>query len=509
MQASNRAPAALCTLVIRSGHRTNRPFIACCAIAWVLHFVGVAVAQPAATSEESPATGATTLAENAADAPRAGAEASTVLAFPGGPPLPKDLTPRMATFLALAAAGDAGAGRSLGVELGRERRYTEALAWFEWAGESGDVEAMVFAAEHHFNGFGTNVDTGAGWRWTGRAASAGNLASKDAVGRLFLRTPRKEAQGVELLREAADAGHGPALVLLGRLHGDGSAAAWGLEQSPTLAAEHFRAAAVVHDPEGMARWAHCLETGTGVKPDLPESWRWYEAAAEAGVKLAMRTLARGYTRGHAAQGRDGWPEPDSKAAARWWQALAKVHDPEGMYEHAVRLLRAKASVDSQQAQALIERSAAAAYVPAVLHQAKAMRESGQSLEAIAKLLAFNEKHDSPLVHHALGNMLWFSPLGVKMSADHSLLAVDHWVEAAAAGHIDSMHRLAFEGERSLLGPLRDVQFRKAWRTRMVARPGESLESIPRFWLRRAVEAGDDFAARRLAEMDAEDDADSQ
>lgn len=75
--------------------------------------------------------------------------------------------------------------------------------------------------------------------------------------------------------------------------------------------------------------------------------------AGSGDKWAIRTVAMHY------QGGEDYMLPeDSREAARWWQTLVEMNDPDAMFELAHMLLDNRYGIeDRSQARSLLERSA--------------------------------------------------------------------------------------------------------------------------------------------------------
>jgi uncharacterized protein len=94
---------------------------------------------------------------------------------------------------------------------------------------------------------------------------------------------------LESLRRAAEAGHGPAQVLLAdvldKSEFNEESVAW------------YRKAAAQGDPDGEYGLASMISSGEGVARDLVEAKKWYMRAAEHGHVLAIKVLAHAYLTG--------------------------------------------------------------------------------------------------------------------------------------------------------------------------------------------------------------------
>ncbi|NJD25962.1 MAG: sel1 repeat family protein [Betaproteobacteria bacterium] len=114
------------------------------------------------------------------------------------------------------------------------------------------------------------------------------------------------------LQKAADAGHTGAMVLLGRILN------WGTEDA--RAADLYRKAAELGDPEGMVMYAVVLSAGEGVKKDPLAARNWALKAAEGGYADAINMVAVAYIKGDF-----GFSEADSSSpeALAWVERSAK------------------------------------------------------------------------------------------------------------------------------------------------------------------------------------------
>ncbi len=92
-----------------------------------------------------------------------------------------------------------------------------------------------------------------------------------------------------LLRKAADAGHAEAQVIL--------ASILDTAESDEEAVAYYRMAAASGNLDGIFGLGTMLGSGEGVKKDVKEAKVLITRAAEAGHKLAIRSLAQAYLRG--------------------------------------------------------------------------------------------------------------------------------------------------------------------------------------------------------------------
>jgi TPR repeat protein/serine/threonine protein kinase len=158
-----------------------------------------------------------------------------------------------------------------------------------------------------------------------------------------------------LIRQAADKGHGPAMVTMGRMleagrgvaEDPGQAAKWyrraaelgnkdgmnrlgrmqalglGLAKNLEQAAMWYRRSAEMGVPESMDALALLLRTGQGVPFNEVEARRWYRRAAEKGYAPAMTSLGFALQAGHGGN-------QDEEEAAQWFRRAAEKGHPDGM-----------------------------------------------------------------------------------------------------------------------------------------------------------------------------------
>lgn len=125
---------------------------------------------------------------------------------------------------------------------------------------------------------------------------------------------------------AADAGHMPAMNMLGRCHEKG----WGTEADPGRAAVCYRRAADSGDDWGRYNLANMLLRGRGVVRDRREAWRLFHAAATSGHAKSMNLVGRFLE--------EGWDRECDPAVARtWYRRSAEAGDYRGRHNLATAL----------------------------------------------------------------------------------------------------------------------------------------------------------------------------
>ncbi|KAJ3213762.1 hypothetical protein HDU67_002513 [Dinochytrium kinnereticum] len=122
---------------------------------------------------------------------------------------------------------------------------------------------------------------------------------------------RDEAAALQLLRLASDQDDSNAQCFLGQLLEKGGEV---IPYDPVQAVALYRQAAANGHKEAMVRFARCLELGVGIKRDLAEAIRIYQAQATASVELAQYYLGRLHE-----VGVDDLLKKDMKTAVRMYQ----------------------------------------------------------------------------------------------------------------------------------------------------------------------------------------------
>ncbi len=119
---------------------------------------------------------------------------------------------------------------------------------------------------------------------------------------------------------AAELGHGPAMVELGMCYLQGM----GTAKNEEKAVKYFRAAIKANESNGKLDLGYCYEYGLGVKKDPAEAVRWYRAAAEEGNYIAQANLAYCYEKGIGTA-------KDYEESAKWYRRSALQGWPRGQY----------------------------------------------------------------------------------------------------------------------------------------------------------------------------------
>jgi TPR repeat protein/Zn-dependent protease with chaperone function len=218
-----------------------------------------------------------------------------------------------------AAAGYAPAQAMLGYlysegRAGLPKDDVEAVRLLRLAAAQSNGYAMNNLGAMYMRGRGgLSVDEGEAVRLYQEAASQGNAVALKNLGDVYLKGLAKagiekdEMAARKYLQQAADAGNGDALALVGAFYQDGSG---GLEKNIPKATALYRQAADKGSAVGRYCLARCYELGTcEMQKDEAEAVRWLQLAADQGNLGAENDLGLMYTRGAGSL-----PKDDVKAA---------------------------------------------------------------------------------------------------------------------------------------------------------------------------------------------------
>lgn len=128
-----------------------------------------------------------------------------------------------------------------------EKKYTDALAGYQAAAESGDPVAMYNIGQMYFGGLGGL-----------------NVSAETAI---------------DWYRKAAELGDAPAMYALGEIYEYGYGSS--VTQDYGIALDWYRKAAELGDADAMNSLAYMYSNGLGVEADAARSEEWYRKAYEA------------------------------------------------------------------------------------------------------------------------------------------------------------------------------------------------------------------------------------
>ena len=169
---------------------------------------------------------------------------------------------------------------------GTEKDSEAAFRWFKAGAEAGDTLCMIGLAGCYTYGNGTEMDREHGFYWERAAAEAGDANAmldtaiyyEEGIG-----TDVNEKAALEWYQKAADAGNELAVYNLARCYASGT----GTERDPEKAFEWMAKLAETGNIEGMYNLAMMYQEGYGTQEDPEQAFRWYRKAALAGDADAM------------------------------------------------------------------------------------------------------------------------------------------------------------------------------------------------------------------------------
>jgi TPR repeat protein len=201
------------------------------------------------------------------------------------------------------------------------------------------------------------------------ASGAGPVAEPQGAaevfesGRKLLRgegMPKDTKRALELIREAAEAGHADAMNAMGYFYLNGVE----VPKDPAKAADWVRRGAEAGSAKAQLSYGNLLVEGKGGAKDEATGLEWIRKAAAAGLPEAQNRLGMAYLAGRSLPG----VEKDRSKAYEMFQpaaeaglaaaqhALGHIHDQRGDFEAAEMWYRRAAKQGFAQAQANLGRS---------------------------------------------------------------------------------------------------------------------------------------------------------
>ena len=190
-----------------------------------------------------------------------------------------------------------------GERLYSDKKYEQAIYWFQKAADAGNSAAQKNLAICYKNGNGVVKDIKKAVWWWQKAADAGNSTAQNSLAYRYFAGDGVEKdveKAVYWCQKAADAGYSAAQYCL----------------------------------------AFCFLKGDGVEKDVEKAVYWWQKAADAGDSDAQNSLAFRYFKG------DG-VEKDVEKAVYWWQKAADAGNSgaEYMLELCCKMFNIKDSVN--------------------------------------------------------------------------------------------------------------------------------------------------------------------
>ena len=200
----------------------------------------------------------------------------------------------------------------------------EDFAFIKTSAEAGNTMAMWYLADCYDNGWGTEKDPEAAFKWYLKGAEAGDTTAMVGAANCYANGTGTKAdlgKALEWNLRAAEAGDTSAMVNAGIYYELG----YGTEADPDKAFEWYSKAAEKGDELGMYRLACCYRDGIGTEADMKQAFKWMKDLAEAGNAFGMYNLGLLYQNG---LGTEESPED----AYYWYRKAAEAGDADGMYK---------------------------------------------------------------------------------------------------------------------------------------------------------------------------------
>ena len=226
-----------------------------------------------------------------------------------------------------------------GEKLYSDKKYEQAIYWWQKAADAGNSAAQKNLAICYFNGDGVEKDVEKAIYWWQKAADAGNSAAQKNLAICYFNGDGVEKdveKAVYWWQKAADAGNSAAQFNLAicYLKGDG------VEKDVEKAVYWWQKAADAGDSTAQYRLAFCYLKGEGIEKDVEKAVYWWQKAADAGDSTAQYRLAFCYLKGEGI-------EKDVEKAVYWWQKAADAGDSDAEYmlELCCKMFNIKDSVN--------------------------------------------------------------------------------------------------------------------------------------------------------------------
>lgn len=207
----------------------------------------------------------------------------------------------------------AQAGVPEGIEAHAKQRYVEARKELAEPAEQGDFEAMALMGEMLMRGLGGSRDELTARDYILKAQAGGSARATYTLGQMYLSgnlVQRDEAQGVTLVKQAAEMRYAPAQNSLGAWIFSGT---YGMEKNETTALSWFKEAAAQSNANAMGWLGSYYEEGkAGLTMDKLVALDWYKKAGELGSLVSMESAGRFYALGRGVSA-------DGAEALRWFK----------------------------------------------------------------------------------------------------------------------------------------------------------------------------------------------
>ena len=162
-----------------------------------------------------------------------------------------------------------------------DKKYEQAIYWWQKAADAGDSGAQYRLAICYQNGNGVVKDIEKAVYWWQKAAGAGDSDAQYRLAFCYLKGDGVEKdveKAVYWCQKAADAGNSGAQYLLAFCYLKGE----GVEKDVEKAVYWWQKAADAGDSDAQYRLAFCYLKGDGVEKDVEKAVYWCQKAADAG-----------------------------------------------------------------------------------------------------------------------------------------------------------------------------------------------------------------------------------
>jgi len=351
---------------------------------------------------------------------------------------------------------------------------TEALRWLRHLAEGGHAGAQVELGKRHNHGNGVPRDPRAALEWAEKAAAQGNAEGQVVAGVVLSIQPPPElkdlARAAEYFKQAASQSNPHAWFYLGRMYRFGEY----LEQDYDKAFRCFERAIELGElPAAHSELARAYESGQGATRNYPKALWHYRQAAKKGLAEAQYRVGFFHHLGYAV-------EKNEQEAVKWYELAAEQGHDMAMNNLGNLLLHSQTiSQDRATALKLFQQAKAKGNLYAY-YNLGTMYLQGTGVEKdLAK--AGENLHQAAKGGHAHAQ----AELGAM------ILNGQHYQQsdAKALGWIQKAANQQHPGAERILGWMYE-------NGRGV--PKDRVEAIA--WYLKAAEHGDEFAKKRLQEL---------
>lgn len=172
---------------------------------------------------------------------------------------------------------------------GTERSSEKAFEYFKKAADKNNAKAQFYMGELYYDGNGVKQNYSEAVKWYTKAANNRNLDAMEMVGVCYhygKGVKKNLQQAVSWYRKGSDKGHARCQYALAMCYWHGE----GTKQNKNLAFDLLQKSAKQEYPWANNKLGLIYEKGEGRKPDIEKAMEYYQAAADAGLDVAMYNL---------------------------------------------------------------------------------------------------------------------------------------------------------------------------------------------------------------------------